>query len=55
MRLSLLPPAGLTAEQKRLYDDMVSVIATSFGELAADQHQAAVGQQRQVAIAAKIT
>jgi len=31
----LLPPATLSAEQKTLYDDMVAVIETNFGELVA--------------------
>ena len=35
MRLPLLPPATLSAEQKTLYDDMVAVIETNFGELVA--------------------
>jgi len=35
MRLPLLPPATLSAEQKALYDDMVAVIETNFGELVA--------------------
>jgi len=33
MRLPLLPPATLDAEQKSLYDEMVAIIDTSFGEL----------------------
>ncbi|MFZ3268178.1 MAG: SDR family oxidoreductase [Mycobacterium sp.] len=35
MRLPYLPPAGLSAEQKSLYDDMAAVIETNFGELVA--------------------
>jgi 4-carboxymuconolactone decarboxylase len=35
MRLPLLPPATMSAEQKTLYDDMVAVIETNFGELVA--------------------
>jgi 4-carboxymuconolactone decarboxylase len=35
MRLPLLNPADLSAEQKTLYDDMVAVIETNFGELVA--------------------
>jgi 4-carboxymuconolactone decarboxylase len=35
MRLPLLPPATLSAEQKKLYDDMVAVIEPNFGELVA--------------------
>ena len=33
MRLPLLPPATLDAEQKSLYDEMVATIDTYFGEL----------------------
>jgi 4-carboxymuconolactone decarboxylase len=35
MRLPLLPPASLNAEQKDLYDDMVGIIDPNFGELVA--------------------
>jgi 4-carboxymuconolactone decarboxylase len=33
VRLPLLPPSTLDAEQKSLYDEMVATIDTSFGEL----------------------
>jgi len=33
MRLPLLTPSSLSAEQKDLYDDIVAVIETNFGEL----------------------
>jgi 4-carboxymuconolactone decarboxylase len=33
MRLPLLPPASMNAEQKDLYDDIVSEIDANFGEL----------------------
>lgn len=35
MRLPLLPPASLSADQQDLYDDMVGVIEKNFGELVA--------------------
>ncbi len=42
MRLPLLPPATLSAEQKTLYDDMVAVIETNFGELVARRDDGAL-------------
>jgi 4-carboxymuconolactone decarboxylase len=42
MRLPLLPPAGLSAEQKNLYDDMVAVIERNFGELVARRKDGAL-------------
>ncbi len=42
MRLPLLPPATLSAEQKTLYDDMVAVIETNFGELVARRNDGAL-------------
>ena len=40
MRLPLLPPPTLSAEQKNLYDDMVAVIDRNFGELVAIEKMA---------------
>lgn len=42
MRLPLLPPAALSAEQKNLYDDMVAVIEKNFGELVARRKDGAL-------------
>jgi 4-carboxymuconolactone decarboxylase len=42
MRLPLLPPASLSAEQKKLYDDMVAVIEANFGELVARREDGAL-------------
>jgi hypothetical protein len=42
MRLPLLPPATLSADQKDLYDDMVAVIETNFGELVARRQDGAL-------------
>ena len=42
MRLPLLPPASLSADQKDLYDDMVAVIEANFGELVARRKDGAL-------------
>jgi alkylhydroperoxidase family enzyme len=42
MRLPLLPPASLSADQQDLYDDMVDVIETNFGELVARRKDGAL-------------
>jgi 4-carboxymuconolactone decarboxylase len=42
MRLPLLPRASLSAEQKDLYDDMVTVIEANFGELVARRKDGAL-------------
>jgi 4-carboxymuconolactone decarboxylase len=42
MRLPLLPPASLSAEQKALYDDMMEVITQSFGDLVARRRDGAL-------------
>ena len=42
MRLPLLPPPTLSAEQKNLYDDMVAVIDRNFGELVAHRKDGAL-------------
>ena len=42
MRLPSLPPAGLSAELKNLYDEMVAVIETDLGELVARRSDGAL-------------
>jgi 4-carboxymuconolactone decarboxylase len=42
MRLPLLPPASLSAEQRDLYDDMLEVIDKNFGELIARREDGAL-------------
>jgi alkylhydroperoxidase family enzyme len=42
MRLPLLPPATLSADQKDLYDDMLAVIEANFGELVARRQDGAL-------------
>jgi alkylhydroperoxidase family enzyme len=42
MRLPLLSPTSLTAEQKNLYDDIVAVIETNFGDLVARRQDGAL-------------
>ncbi|WP_374021926.1 carboxymuconolactone decarboxylase family protein [Mycobacterium sp. HNNTM2301] len=41
-RLPLLPPPSLSAEQKRLYDDMAAVIERNFGTLVARREDGAL-------------
>lgn len=42
MRLPLLDPTSLTAEQTNLYDDIVAVISTNFGDLVAHRKDGAL-------------
>ncbi|HEX6453171.1 MAG TPA: hypothetical protein VF060_27390 [Trebonia sp.] len=42
MRLPLLPPASLDAEQKTLYDDIMTVVSEDFGDLIAARKDGAL-------------
>lgn len=42
MRLPLLPPSSLSAEQKILYDDIMAVVDESFGDLVAARKDGAL-------------
>ena len=42
MRLPLLPPAGLSPDQRDLYDDMAAVVEKNFGELVARRDDGAL-------------